>query len=264
MFDCMNPCAEAVLTTIRTLEKEGHKCIEIDSNIFKSFFEIYWRLMLSINLNLSAVGDEHLLPDYNNIKLSYSIPTLIKPLLSKILVMLGERRKSFVLSYVANKSIFDYNHQCFNKIELSQKMEEMYKSLNLDAIISPVLPFPAFKHGQFNNLVQGATYSSIFNFFDYPTAVIPRVHIVNETDTIPENYVDRNYGVDSYTKAARENIVGAEGLPVGIQISTLTYQDEQCMGVAKQIDSILQKHEIIKKNWITNTWIIVEFIKIAK
>ena len=91
------------------------------------------------------------------------------------------------------------------------------------------------------------TYSSIFNFFDYPTVVIPRVHIVNETDTIPENYTDHNYGVDSYTKAARENIVGAEGLPVGIQISSFTYQDEQCMGVAKQIDFILQKHEIIQK-----------------
>ena len=62
--------------------------------------------MLSVNLNLSAVGDENLLPDFDNMRLSYSILKLIKPLLTKILVMLGER-SSFVFNYIANNSIFD-------------------------------------------------------------------------------------------------------------------------------------------------------------
>ena len=60
----------------------------------------------------------------------------------------------------------------------------------------------------------------MWNLFDYPTVVIPRVHIVNEKDTNPQDYTDLNFGNDSYTKIARENIAGSEGLPIGIQIST--------------------------------------------
>ena len=74
----------------------------------------------------------------------------------------------------------------------------------------------------------------------------------------------KKYRVDSYTKAIGGNIVGAEGLPVGIQISSLTYQDEQCMRVVKQIDFILQKNKNYPENRITKTWIKLNLLETLK
>ena len=149
----MNPSVEAVLNTVRTLEKEGHVCKEINMSDFKEFFFIYTRLMLSINLSMKNVGDEHLMEDYNSMNFSYKIPSIIKPFLSKILELMGETRKAYVLNNISNKSVLDFNHQCFLKQELAQKLEEMYKTMQLDVIISPVAPLPAIKHGNFSNLI---------------------------------------------------------------------------------------------------------------
>ena len=111
--------------------------------------------------------------------------------------------------------------------------------MKLNAIISPALPFPPFKHGEFNNLSYGLSYCFIWNFFDFPTVVIPRVHIISEEDTNPLDYTDHVYFVDSATKSLRSSIVGSESLPCSIQVTTPTYHDEQWLGIAKKIESII-------------------------
>ena len=152
--------------------------------------------------------------------LSYKIPWLLKPIICKILSLIGEYRKSIVLSCVGNKSVLDYNNYCFKKLLLSQKFEELYKSLNIDGIISPVSSLPPFRHGEFAKVNACFFYCSIWNFFDCPTAVIPRVHIVAKEDT--ENYTDSVHGNDSITRSSRESLRNSEGLPIGIQVTTLS------------------------------------------
>ena len=155
------------------------------------------------------------------------------------------------LRWIGNKSIFEFNQEWFKKQDLQQKMESIFKDMQLDAIISPVMPIPPFPHGYFSKIVTSFFYWAIWNFFDYPTAVIPRVHIVSKEDTDSENYKDPNFN-DSITRSVKEVLAGSEGLPCGIQVTTMTYQDERCLGVAKQIDNILHKLNIIQEVEIEN------------
>lgn len=90
-------------------------------------------------------------------------------------------------------------------------------------------------------------YFALFNLVDHPSVAIPRLHVVTSDDTNPKDYNDAKYGDDLITKAIRKSLIGSEGLPMGIQVSTLSHQDEKCLGVAKNIDDVFKKHKVQKE-----------------
>ena len=132
------------------------------------------------------------------------------------------------------------------KIRLQEKFEEIFKEHKLDAIISPIYVTPPCNHNEFKKTGYGVFYTAVFNIVDHPSVTIPRVHIVEKEDADPNLYSDEKYGEDPVTKSIRASLEGSEGLPIGVQISTLTYQDEKCLGVAKNIDQTLQEKGMFK------------------
>ena len=44
----------------------------------------------------------------------------------------------------------------------------------------------------------------------------------------------------------KENMIGSEGLPIGIQVATVQYEDEKCLAISKRVDEMLQKHKILQ------------------
>ena len=41
-------------------------------------------------------------------------------------------------------------------------------------------------------------------------------------------------------------MIGSEGLPIGIQVATVQYEDEKCLAISKRVDEMLQKHKILQ------------------
>ena len=54
-----------------------------------------------------------------------------------------------------------------------------------------------------------------------------------------EEYDDPINGVDAFTKVARECLKGSVGMPMGIQISTLPFQEEEAIGVLKRVAKLV-------------------------
>jgi Asp-tRNA(Asn)/Glu-tRNA(Gln) amidotransferase A subunit family amidase len=51
------------------------------------------------------------------------------------------------------------------------------------------------------------------------------------------------YKDDRYTKIIRESLVGTAGLPIGVQVCSLRYQEEKCLRVMKEIQRLVEyKH----------------------
>ena len=55
-----------------------------------------------------------------------------------------------------------------------------------------------------------------------------------------EAYQDPVHGEDTFVKKARECLEGSHGLPVGIQVSTLPFQEEENIGVLKVLEKLLR------------------------
>lgn len=54
------------------------------------------------------------------------------------------------------------------------------------------------------------------------------------------SYTDEFWGDhDIIVKEGKKCMEGSEGLPVGIQVSTLPFQDEKCLGVMKVISDLI-------------------------
>lgn len=119
----------------------------------------------------------------------------------------------------------------------SKEFFALYKSLGLDALISPGLPNPAVLHGQSKELAYGCAYTFLFNVLDMPTSAIPITKVREDEQT---GYKDDVNGDDIFTTRVKKCMQQSAGLPVGIQVSTLPFEDEKCLAVSRLIEASLK------------------------
>lgn len=91
-------------------------------------------------------------------------------------------------------------------------------------------------------------YTAVLNILDYPTGSIPSGYKVKAEDLEEEygsilisRYNDPKYPNDNMVRVARETLKGSAGLPLNIQVSTLPFHEEECLGIMKVIDEVLNK-----------------------
>ena len=50
--------------------------------------------------------------------------------------------------------------------------------------------------------------------------------------------------MQKYARKMQESMKNSEGMPLGVQITTLPYQEELCLNVMKQVESEIGFHEL--------------------
>jgi len=110
---------------------------------------------------------------------------------------------------------------------------------NLDGFICPSSGTPAFKHYESKDLAMVITINVIANLLDYCSGVIPVTKVSKED--LKEEYDDPNFPNDHFVQETRKTLQGSEGLPVGIQVCTRTYQEEKCLAITMLVDKALKE-----------------------
>ncbi|KAG8156291.1 hypothetical protein KVR01_013826 [Diaporthe batatas] len=110
--------------------------------------------------------------------------------------------------------------------EIQDLWKKMWVARGLDAVIGPGAQTTAVEH----DMYALAPYTCLFSFLDYPACVIPVGSVENPSPA--ENLVKRpGQTVPPYNPA------NLEGAPTSIQIITTTMRDEECLEIAKLIDT---------------------------
>jgi fatty acid amide hydrolase len=119
---------------------------------------------------------------------------------------------------------------------LKQEFYNIVKDEGIDCILMPVFPSPPF------NLNEGMYFNN-FNFFcifanilDLPCCSIPLGKFSSHSNY---NYSTRHN--DIYSSKIKKCIAGANNLPYGIQICTFPNQDEKCLGLSREVDTIIKQ-----------------------
>ena len=73
----------------------------------------------------------------------------------------------------------------------------------------------------------------MWNILDWPCGVVPITAVHPDEDGVYEG----TQANDSMDKAALEETCGSKGIPVGVQISSLPYNDEVVLRVMKEIET---------------------------
>ena len=78
-------------------------------------------------------------------------------------------------------------------------------------------------------------YAMVFNLLKYAAGVVP-VTLTRKDEWV---YGDDGHN-DVFTAATKKVLEGSEGLPVGVQVATLPFQDELCLRVMRELEGLLQ------------------------
>jgi hypothetical protein len=120
----------------------------------------------------------------------------------------------------------------------------------LDALICPGFPFPAPPHAYPAKIAPAAFITVLFNLLDFPSGVLPITHVSAEDverleHEYPSEEAVRAASGSVWALGLREPLYllakkasrGSEGMPVGVQVVGLPYQEETCLRVMKILET---------------------------
>ena len=232
----------AVSETVKALEKKGHEMVKLEFPNFEEGIISYLAIM-------SAAGkfrpynemmkDEPPIPEYNQLIKISKIPNFLRGAIAIILKFLGENRAARILPRTPAKSAWEFFQESEKQQVIKKDFFDWWKNNKLDALISPGLPSPAIKHGESVDLFLSCCYTFFFNLLDFPTGAVP----ITKLQKGEEEYGDP-INHDKYARKMQESMRESEGMPLGVQITTLPFQEELCLNVMKQVEREIGFHEL--------------------
>jgi fatty acid amide hydrolase len=137
--------------------------------------------------------------------------------------------------------------------EFRCKILESFQGSGLDAVICPTMGLPAIEHGNSTHLLPVVTYTSLFNVLEWPAGNVPVTRVApNECEYIPQEFYcfpdcdellrrdsklsNMQFKGDVIAQLAHKQMQGAVGMPVGISVAALPYNDELVLDIMRILE----------------------------
>ena len=104
----------------------------------------------------------------------------------------------------------------------------------IDVVLAPVAPTPAFRHGESRHLMPSFGTTFWANLLQCPAGVAPWTTVQPDECTYKTRHTDR------WARAAARTMDGAAGLPVGVQVLTRPFEDETCVAALRVLEQARQ------------------------
>ena len=237
----------AVFEACEALRAKGHEIVSL-KGIMPSFEKvqlIYSGIFTAegkLRTFFQALQGEPIIKEYNQWVTLAFMPAFLRTLLSKVLKLLNQKRASTMLVHSGEKKVFELFEYVKELELLRDEVLHIWKNYNLDALITPGMALPAVRHGEAHSLYLNACYTMLWNLINFPTGVLPITKVKSEETSYSDP--NRKYKGDQYDKLANCCLKRAEGLPVGVQISTLPFEEEKCLAIMKQVEDVIGFHEL--------------------
>lgn len=228
--------------SVDILRQRGHILLPFHPPDIKWAYELSMKaISVDTKYNLQeALFAEPLNEHTKFLYLLISLPHWLKVMIDKLLNIIfgrpaavtsfldGPRGEAKTLNLISDIELYRHKFQ--------RAMEE---ACNLDAIICPVFPFPAFPKSAKSMFVTPAiAYTVLFNLLDYPAGTVPMGYVskedVQNSKVMAEEYEKVGNRFLSEVFKYQET---SEGLPVGVQIVGKPWQEERVLYVMKELET---------------------------
>ncbi|NWV00216.1 FAAH1 hydrolase, partial [Upupa epops] len=234
------PCMRrAVWETRGALQAAGHELVPFSPpRIHHVMTELFLKTFFAdggcawLDMFTGDIVDPGLKPQVNCCK----IPRLGKKLLALILkpLFLLLKFKSIVTISTCRsvKDMWNHHHQirAYRTEFITQ-----WRELQLDVVLCPVLG-PAFTTGYPGKLLTAISSTMLYNVLNFPAGVVP-VTTVTEADE-EELKLYRGCCDDPWDQMLKQAVAGAVGLPVAVQCVALPWQEELCLRLMKEVETL--------------------------
>jgi fatty acid amide hydrolase len=164
------------------------------------------------------------------------MPALAKHTIVRSLKLAGQNRMAEGL---ANLGQLTVSELWKTQVEIMQWRKEFLDhivSLKLDAWLAPGVLLPAFRHGTSPDLFP-SIQTPLQNILEVPAGGLPITVVRNDEEVYEDTHNDL------ITKLAKSLMVDSAGMPIGIQVCSLPFQDEIALRVMREIEEDVQFHQ---------------------
>ncbi|CAH1237817.1 FAAH [Branchiostoma lanceolatum] len=145
---------------------------------------------------------------------------------------------SRLLSYRLLGSIFDLWQRLVEREEYVQTFLAEWRGAKLDALLCPAFSTPACKPEDASRLITAANYTVLFNLLNFPAGVVPVTTVTEEDDSRLDNNLLVDTSGDINHHLIRKTTKGAVGLLVAVQCVALPWQEERCLRLMKEVETL--------------------------
>ncbi|XP_040190495.1 vitamin D3 hydroxylase-associated protein-like [Rana temporaria] len=228
----------AVLQTKELLEAAGHQLVPFTP---PSLERVLYDLVMK---GLLADGGATFLENFKgnlvdpNLKTqvaTYSIPSWLKSVLSILVRPFFPRMAKSLQTIRGVSSVKDLWKQ-HHAVEVYRwELISLWRKEKLDALLCPILG-PALSIGSPGKLSSAISYTVFFNLLDFPVGVLPVTTVTREDEEALRSY--QGHHKDFWDRLLKKAVADGVGLPMAVQCVALPWQEEQCLRLMKEVESL--------------------------
>ncbi|KAM3910013.1 fatty-acid amide hydrolase 1-like [Leptodactylus fuscus] len=238
-----NPSMRRILLeTKQLLEAAGHQLIPFQPPRVDSAFEIFLKMTLFGDGGTTVENkfDNNILdPNHKETHLLYKMPGALRRLLASGLWPVFPRISQALSSAVGPRCVTDSWADHILLQNYRREFISEWRRLNLDVVLCPMLG-PAYNIGYARRLLAAISYTLLYNVLHFPAGVVPVGTVITEDEEELKGY--RGYSNDPWDKLFKKAVEGGVGLPLSVQCVALPYQDELCLRLMKEIETLSSRH----------------------
>lgn len=239
-------CTRAVGEAAAALRAVGHEVVSwsplSQDGIDTARAAVLFYAMLGADGSLASfkagLEGEALHKNYSTLNILASIPDLLlRPALGLVLrYLVGWSRAGVLLTEARSRSTLAYWELCREREALKRDLIAAIQRRGFDCILCPAMGLPAFLHGQSKDLTPCCSPCFFWNLVGFPALVLPatRVKAFEQEYSAPPGQAG-----DVFFKEAVRATAGTEGLPVGVQLVGLPFEDEALLGAGAVLEAAL-------------------------
>ena len=235
-FGAAKPCKRATKEVVEVLKKLGHDVFEVKIPNFE-------RLILLVIMMLQSEGGgkglvqvlegEKPVKELEAQMALRALPAFLQKIVKYLLKIKGFNRLYNIMDMVEEVHVSEFHHKMDEYFRLRDELLMFWTNNNIDAIITPAMPLPAFNHGFGVELGLASCYLWPANIANLPAGVVP-VAFVKEGEDIYGP--DDSKHADKLSSACESAIKDSVGTPISIQVMTPPWEDEKCLALMKIIE----------------------------
>ena len=225
----------ALYEATAALQSLGHRVVKVDINlaeVTRNLFEILtagdlWTLMGKVK------GSEPWPPAAQRKVDIAALPGLVKKLIYAALRLSGSGKLVDVIQGLGVKSSYELMAILSKRTELIRKVIGQLQAVGAQALLMPAAITPAPIIGKGEKVEFANIYMFAVAHLTFPAGAVP-VTVVKED----EQTYEAARG-DVVSEGIAEAVAGSVGLPVGVQIAALPFQDELCLRLMREVEGVI-------------------------
>lgn len=230
---------KGVEETVALLRKNGYECVELKIENEQELFDGVKAFSNDATGNdfLSGWHDDFVHFTYWPTAFTFTGPKLIVHLTRLFLkyVMRQFRSASLMRRGADLKDAVSINSLTDQQNRIRNNYFKLFEENQIDYFLMPTCPVPALKHNESFTGMSLFGYTAVWNWMGFPAGTVPVRKVLPGEDNYPTKFKG-----DWISNDARRSTKGSVGLPVGIQVVALPFEDEKVLSGMQLIEDLVK------------------------